>query len=463
MDRFIKSQKRDYNTALKEITKGRKESHWIWYIFPQITGLGSSYMCRIYDIKSLDEAKEYLDNEYLCNHLIEITKALLTHKNKDIKEIMNIDDCKLLSCMTLFNKADENNKCGGIFQQVIDVFYGGIQDQMTLIILENQEKEKLKVFNNKNEINENEKLDDSQENTKNDNNIDNNNKDEITNEKSIDNKEKNENKENKEKNENKENKEKKDKIINTRNENDVHQKKDININNKDRNIKENNETNVIKEKKDYKKRDINIYNKDKNIKENKIKKNNDEMSIENNSNYEKMDIDEEEPTINPNKYKYKYHFSNAQKTNNNPNNTKNYNINTVGAKYNNKNEIKPVKSQDTRNTNTSYLQRKTNNQINADKTNSKSNNGVILPIINGNNHYTININNKIKSQKKEIKRKTYITKNNNRSNKSTANRIIGNNKQIQNGNKNITNNKNNQNNKSSVGYRDKKITDYYKP
>ena len=75
------------------------------------------------------------------------------------------------------------------------------------------------------------------------------------------------------------------------------------------------------------------------------------MSIENNSNYELMDIDEEEPTkiktINQNKYKY--YYNNAQKTNNNPNNTKNYNINTVGAKYNNiKNEIKPVKSHDTR-------------------------------------------------------------------------------------------------------------------
>jgi len=158
MDRFIKSQKRDYNTALQEIKKGRKESHWIWYIFPQITGLGSSYMCKIYDIKSLDEAKEYLDNEYLCNHLIEITEALLAHKNKEIQDIMNIDDCKLLSCMTLFNKADEHNKCGGIFQQVIDIFYGGKQDQMTLFILENQEKEKLKVLDNKNIIIENEKL-----------------------------------------------------------------------------------------------------------------------------------------------------------------------------------------------------------------------------------------------------------------------------------------------------------------
>jgi uncharacterized protein (DUF1810 family) len=149
MDRFISMQRIEYPQAFNEIKRGRKISHWIWYIFPQIKGLGHSYMCQKYDIQSLDEAKKYLENEYLRNHLIEISKELLKHKDKDIKEIMNIDDIKLLSCMTLFKEADkEVNKCGNIFQDVINTFYGGKDDVQTLSILEKQKIEKIQKLDN---------------------------------------------------------------------------------------------------------------------------------------------------------------------------------------------------------------------------------------------------------------------------------------------------------------------------
>jgi uncharacterized protein (DUF1810 family) len=149
MDRFINIQRIEFQQAFNEIKIGRKINHWIWYIFPQIKGLGHSYMCQKYDIQSLDEAKKYLENETLRNNLIKISRELLKHKDKDIKEIMNIDDIKLLSCMTLFKEADkEVNKCGTIFQEVIDTFYGGKDDDKTLSILEKQKIEKIQKLDN---------------------------------------------------------------------------------------------------------------------------------------------------------------------------------------------------------------------------------------------------------------------------------------------------------------------------
>ena len=164
MDRFISMQRIEYPQAFNEIKRGRKISHWIWYIFPQIKGLGHSYMCHKYDIQSLEEAKNYLENEYLRNNLIKISKELLKHNNKDIKEIMNIDDIKLLSCMTLFKEADkEVNKCGTIFQDIINTFYEGKEDEQTLSILEKQKFEKKQLIEEKkikvNEEKKNEKKD----------------------------------------------------------------------------------------------------------------------------------------------------------------------------------------------------------------------------------------------------------------------------------------------------------------
>ena len=104
LQRFIDAQQHTYHYALDEIRNGRKEGHWIWYIFPQMKGLGQSYMSENYGIVSLDEARAYLAHPILSSRLIEITKTLLLHKDKTAYEIFGtIDAIKVRSCMTLFD------------------------------------------------------------------------------------------------------------------------------------------------------------------------------------------------------------------------------------------------------------------------------------------------------------------------------------------------------------------------
>ena len=129
LQRFIEAQNDSYDQALKEIRNGRKLTHWIWYIFPQIKGLGFSYNSEYYGITSLQEAKDYLENELLRKRLFEITESLLMHKGKDIESIMgDIDALKLKSSMTLFDAVQP----GGIFGEVLDEFYGGERCRRTL-------------------------------------------------------------------------------------------------------------------------------------------------------------------------------------------------------------------------------------------------------------------------------------------------------------------------------------------
>lgn len=129
LQRFIDAQADSYDTALAEIRNGRKVTHWIWYIFPQIKGLGFSYNAQYYGISSLQEAKDYLQNELLRKRLFEITEALLQHKGEDIERIMGgIDALKLKSSMTLFDIVFP----GSIFGEVLDEFYGGERCAKTL-------------------------------------------------------------------------------------------------------------------------------------------------------------------------------------------------------------------------------------------------------------------------------------------------------------------------------------------
>ena len=132
LQRFIEAHDNSYEIALLEIKNGRKRSHWMWYIFPQINGLGSSSTSNYYSIKSLDEAKAYLDNSILRNHLIEISEEL--YKLDDsIYDILGYTDAlKLNSCMTLFNYIDPSID---IFIKIIDKFYNGKKDQRTIDIL----------------------------------------------------------------------------------------------------------------------------------------------------------------------------------------------------------------------------------------------------------------------------------------------------------------------------------------
>ena len=134
LDRFITAQETNYAIALKEIREGFKRSHWMWYIFPQITGLGQSWMAKQYEIVNLDEAKAYIENDYLRNNLIEISQALLDCGNDNISEIMGApDDLKLRSCMTLFELAAPEIE---IFGEVLDKFFDGNRDMKTLEIVQ---------------------------------------------------------------------------------------------------------------------------------------------------------------------------------------------------------------------------------------------------------------------------------------------------------------------------------------
>ena len=135
LDRFLEAQERMYETALKEIKNGEKESHWMWYIFPQLRGLGRSQMAYVYGINGLEEAKAYLAHPVLSARLIEISEALLEHKNEDIEDILgDVDAMKLCSSMTLFAFISKENS---VFHQVINHFYRDKKDEHTLSLLIN--------------------------------------------------------------------------------------------------------------------------------------------------------------------------------------------------------------------------------------------------------------------------------------------------------------------------------------
>ena len=133
LNRFIDAQNYMYETALTEIKNGMKMSHWIWFIFPQLRGLGRSDMAYKYGINGIEEAKEYLAHPVLSARLTEISEALLVHKNKDIEYIMGgIDAMKLRSSMTLFALVSEEDS---VFHQVLDCFYDGEMDEYTIKLI----------------------------------------------------------------------------------------------------------------------------------------------------------------------------------------------------------------------------------------------------------------------------------------------------------------------------------------
>jgi len=136
LERFISAQERDYARALDEITSGRKQSHWMWYIFPQIQGLGFSDTAKYYAIRDLKQASDYLAHPILGKRLIEISEKLLNHKGLSAHRIFGSpDDLKLCSCMSLFASVPG---APPIFNQVIDQFFSGEKDLKTKRILELQ-------------------------------------------------------------------------------------------------------------------------------------------------------------------------------------------------------------------------------------------------------------------------------------------------------------------------------------
>ena len=133
LDRFVKAQQYDYDTALREIRAGRKRSHWMWYSFPQLQGLGFSSTAQFYGIRDLEEAKDYMEHPVLGARLVEISEALLPLETSDPGTVMGYpDDLKLRSCMTLFELAAPDQP---VFAQVLEKYYGGHRDRRTLELL----------------------------------------------------------------------------------------------------------------------------------------------------------------------------------------------------------------------------------------------------------------------------------------------------------------------------------------
>ena len=141
IDRFIRAHERDYETALLEIKEGKKRSHWMWYIFPQLKGFGNSATSEFYGIDGLEEAKAYYNNEYLRKHLLDISEALVALDSGDIVSILGYpDNLKLQSSMTLFMLVDQKQ---AVFSEVLDKYYNGEKDMKTVKIISNEGKEEL--------------------------------------------------------------------------------------------------------------------------------------------------------------------------------------------------------------------------------------------------------------------------------------------------------------------------------
>ena len=131
LQRFVDAQAEasTYDRALGELRAGRKSSHWMWFVFPQIAGLGQSAMSRSYAIASLAEAEAYLDHPILGPRLLECARALLGHANATAAEILGeVDAAKLRSSMTLFGRAAPEEP---LFREVLDRYYDGIGDEAT--------------------------------------------------------------------------------------------------------------------------------------------------------------------------------------------------------------------------------------------------------------------------------------------------------------------------------------------
>ena len=134
LERFIEAQDGVHPQALDELRTGRKVSHWMWFVFPQIGGLGSSPMAQRYAIGSLGEARAYLEHPVLGPRLIDCARAVLSHPDRTARQIMGSpDDVKLRSSMTLFALADDAEP---VFQQVLDTFFDGERDPRTVELLQ---------------------------------------------------------------------------------------------------------------------------------------------------------------------------------------------------------------------------------------------------------------------------------------------------------------------------------------
>ena len=129
LERFVTAQQYVYDDVLEELRRGRKTGHWIWFIFPQVAGLGSSTMSQHYAIGSLEEARAYLEHPILGTRLRECAGLILATTGRTATEIFgSLDSMKVRSSMTLFHRAAPDEP---LFRQVLDRYYGGVADDAT--------------------------------------------------------------------------------------------------------------------------------------------------------------------------------------------------------------------------------------------------------------------------------------------------------------------------------------------
>ena len=134
--RFLDAQDQIYPQVVDELIRGRKKTHWMWFIFPQVAGLGRSAMTQHYAIRDLEQAKRYLANPILGPRLREVVRVMTSHKGKSALEILGSpDDMKFRSCLTLFHQAASEDSDCALFREALNQFYRGEADARTLELL----------------------------------------------------------------------------------------------------------------------------------------------------------------------------------------------------------------------------------------------------------------------------------------------------------------------------------------
>ncbi len=134
--RFLDAQDQVYAQVIEELTNGRKQTHWMWFIFPQLTGLGRSAVAQHYAISDLDQARRYLADSILGPRLRQVVRLMIDHKAKSALEILGSpDDLKFRSCVTLFREAASEHSDRVLFAEALDQFYHGQADSRTLELL----------------------------------------------------------------------------------------------------------------------------------------------------------------------------------------------------------------------------------------------------------------------------------------------------------------------------------------
>lgn len=136
---FLNAQAQVYRQVVEELTDGRKQTHWMWFVFPQLSGLGHSSMAQRYAIRDIDQARRYLADPILGNRLCHDVRLVLRHRGKSALEIFGSpDDLKLRSCLTLFSEAASDKSDKSLFAEALSQFYSGELDTRTLDLLRSE-------------------------------------------------------------------------------------------------------------------------------------------------------------------------------------------------------------------------------------------------------------------------------------------------------------------------------------